>query len=328
MANRTAKCAVAIFASILAGTSFTIVAIGPARAADDCLTEPQGAAPQGQHWYYRTEHNTKQRCWYLRDLGDKSAQTESATDGATPAQGGEPAAARATTDDAYAELPAARPRVEPSSSVSAPRRAPVNAPAAAIAQDRGSNTAPGTTAAADSVFGPPPVVSGQRAPSGVNSSDNPSPDTSATTDADAGTEPAQEAAASSAPGAALPVPTPPAAATPTQKAVGSLQMLLLVIFGALTLAGLSGSLVYRLGRARRSAQAAKRRRDLWRSTETTQGSPWENLHSEDVDSHSEFAPRPGFSRADTRAGVADEKIERVEAFLAQLSRMSEGRPFR
>jgi hypothetical protein len=105
-------------------------------------------------------------------------------------------------------------------------------------------------------------------------------------------------------------------------------MLLLVIFGALTLAGLSGSLVYRLGRARQSAQAAKRRRDLWRSTEHTQHSPWEHLHAEDVASRDDFAPRPGFSRAEARAGVADEKIERVEAFLAQLSRLSEGRPLR
>src|SRR4029077_17336465 len=101
---------------------------------------------------------------------------------------------------------------------------------------------------------PPPALSGLPDTSGVNSSAYPPPETSAAQDTSTTPE-------------AAPMLAPPAAAAPAQKEAGSLQMLLLGIFGALTLAGLSGSLVYRLGRARQTAQAAKRRREIWRSAD-------------------------------------------------------------
>jgi hypothetical protein len=34
-------------------------------AADDCLSQPSGAPPQGSHWYYRTDRSTNRRCWRL-----------------------------------------------------------------------------------------------------------------------------------------------------------------------------------------------------------------------------------------------------------------------
>jgi len=40
-------------------------------AADDCLTEPNGAPPQGSHWYYRTDRSTSRRCWYLGPQREK-----------------------------------------------------------------------------------------------------------------------------------------------------------------------------------------------------------------------------------------------------------------
>ena len=50
-------------------------------AADDCLAEPNGPTPQGQHWYYRIDHaNNGRQCWYLRaetgPVQKKSRQTE------------------------------------------------------------------------------------------------------------------------------------------------------------------------------------------------------------------------------------------------------------
>ena len=33
----------------------------------------QGAAPQGQHWFYRIERSSKRQCWYLREAGAKAA---------------------------------------------------------------------------------------------------------------------------------------------------------------------------------------------------------------------------------------------------------------
>jgi hypothetical protein len=41
------------------------------RAADECIAKPTGAAPQGQHWYYRVDRATKQQCWYLAAEGAK-----------------------------------------------------------------------------------------------------------------------------------------------------------------------------------------------------------------------------------------------------------------
>jgi hypothetical protein len=322
MANRTAKCVFAIFASVVAGTPVTIVASSSARAADDCLTEPQGQAPQGQHWFYRTEHASKQRCWYLRDTADKSAQADASADAAAPSQGNEPATSLSATD-AYAELPSPRPRAEQNSGVSATRRAPANTSTAANVRD---NATPSATSPNDGVFGPPPSLSGSPETLGVNS-----PDTSAAQDT------------STTPDAA-PMLAPPAATTPAQKEAGSLQMLLLVIFGALTLAGLSGSLVYRLGRARQTAQAAKRRREIWRSADIarrrasgTDMHPKQSKQPKNLTAaRADITHRRDSSRANTRTGGADrrraaamdaggvdDKVERVEAFLSQLSKLAE-----
>lgn len=56
--------------TVLASGFLALVLItgSPARsAADDCLAEPNGPTPQGQHWYYRIDHaNNGRQCWYLR----------------------------------------------------------------------------------------------------------------------------------------------------------------------------------------------------------------------------------------------------------------------
>jgi len=48
--------------------------IGTARAEDkraeeNCLAAPNTLAPQGSHWYYRTDHLKQRKCWYLRTEG-------------------------------------------------------------------------------------------------------------------------------------------------------------------------------------------------------------------------------------------------------------------
>ncbi len=50
------------------------VGIGTARAEDkraeeNCLAAPNTLAPQGSHWYYRTDHVKQRKCWYLRTTG-------------------------------------------------------------------------------------------------------------------------------------------------------------------------------------------------------------------------------------------------------------------
>jgi hypothetical protein len=72
------------------------------RAADDCVAKPNAQAPQGGHWYYRTDRVNNRKCWYLRsDDGqvlqgaqDTSQDTDSnADDTATTGQSAPPPAA-------------------------------------------------------------------------------------------------------------------------------------------------------------------------------------------------------------------------------------------
>src|SRR3954452_8292695 len=66
MSNHSAKFVSAIFASILAGTSFATVPESGAKTADNCLSGPKGTIPAGHHWYYRIEQPSKRQCWYSR----------------------------------------------------------------------------------------------------------------------------------------------------------------------------------------------------------------------------------------------------------------------
>jgi hypothetical protein len=40
-----------------------------ARAETNCLSAPNGQAPQGSHWHYRLDRPKQRKCWYLRSQG-------------------------------------------------------------------------------------------------------------------------------------------------------------------------------------------------------------------------------------------------------------------
>jgi hypothetical protein len=42
--------------------------------ADNCLTAPNSSAPQGSHWYYRTDRANQRKCWYFRAPGQPAQQ--------------------------------------------------------------------------------------------------------------------------------------------------------------------------------------------------------------------------------------------------------------
>jgi hypothetical protein len=48
-----------------------LVAGRMSRAAENCINEPNAAAPEGSHWYYHVDRITQQKCWYLRPEGIK-----------------------------------------------------------------------------------------------------------------------------------------------------------------------------------------------------------------------------------------------------------------
>jgi hypothetical protein len=59
----------ALVISVFAATAFAQLA-RPAGAANECLSKPNAAAPQGQHWYYRIDRqNSNRHCWRLGPEG-------------------------------------------------------------------------------------------------------------------------------------------------------------------------------------------------------------------------------------------------------------------
>ena len=260
MGNRTAKFISALIGSIIAGAPLAAVsqnapsapsAATTANAAADCLASPKGAAPQGQHWFYRLERATKRQCWYLRAEGAKATQSAQAT------------------ADAPDAAPAAPPSVQ-------------NAHAEYIAPRTGAAASPPTPAAASTQPAPsaPDASAAQPAiatrwPDAAPASPAPQP-SPATAAAMASAQPSTMPAASPAP------VTLAAADAPADKPTGSLQMLLLVIGGALALAGLLASVIYRFAGGRARARAADRRVNWDHRQDDDDGrAPW----------HTEPAPR-------------------------------------
>lgn len=237
MGNRTAKFISALVGSIIAGAPLAAVsqnapeATSSANAASDCLASPKGVAPQGQHWYYRLERGSKRQCWYLR------------------AEGGKDSAKAVQTAQAAADAPTA--------DSAAPQQHPVQDARAEYLTPQG-NTAP-TTPNAPAPAKPAPMQQAATPSADSNAQQPPVatrwPDASA-----AAPSPAPQAApapvASPAPPSAKPSKSPApvalaAADATTDKATGSLQTLLLVIGGALALAGLLASIIYRFAGGRR-----------------------------------------------------------------------------
>ncbi|MCK1566490.1 hypothetical protein IVB08_21410 [Bradyrhizobium sp. 173] len=242
MGNRTAKFLSALVGSIIAAAPLAAVSQNAstppstANAASDCLGSPKGAAPQGQHWHYRLERATKRQCWYLRAEGGKATQTAQtapdtpAADSAVPQQH--------SVEDARAEYltPQSIAAVKtPAQAGPAPTQQAANPSADANAQQ--------------------PAVAGRWPDASTASAaptEQPSP------------APVAAAAQPTAKPAKSPAPMALAAADSTaDKQTGSLQMLLLVIGGALALAGILASVIYRFAGGRMRVQAADQRRVNW-----------------------------------------------------------------
>lgn len=293
MLNRQAKFASAIIVGVLGSLPWSTVFDGVARAADSCLTEPNGATPQGKHWFYRIERGTGRHCWYLRgedELPARAAAPETAMPATTPSRSTELSSPSASPlADARAEWPARPP----------------------LAQDA---TAQQSVSPAADVTGTAPANDALQAGAGAALSDpsrasqslGPPPETSA-------------AAASNPPDAAA-APPSAQAAMPTDRNMGTLQKLLLVAFGALALAGLSGSAVYRLAAVRRRAGSQRERwpaRKVELIADDALTPPW--AEPEIGKTASPHDP----SHARREFDGADERVERIEDFLARLTKQLE-----
>jgi len=317
MSSRAAEFASAILIGVLAGVfAGAYLIIMPYGTADDCLAQPNGDAPQGQHWYYRIDRGTKRHCWYLKGQGEKVARAAS-PERAAPAKTASPktdVTAQRSVADARAELPS-RARIEDDTSAFATRPAP--APVIANAAASAANTA-----AADDNGTGSNVMSRWPEPTGVNSTADTPPEPPSVVVAD-NTQPGPTAAApmtsapmTSAPMTSAPVTTqttmsaapadvaaaaPTAASTATastavEKYSGSLQELLMVAFAALALAGLTGSAVYRLAslrHAKRRYNASRRSAD-WQAPKKKRRAPPAKMKPEHVAPSGEFATQANF----------------------------------
>jgi hypothetical protein len=136
--------------------------------------------------------------------------------------------------------------------------------------------------------------------------------------------------------ATMPAPAEPVQSnSPPAREVGSLQKLLFVVFGALALAGLTGSLVYRLAgarsRRRRQEQRWPQQQPASRSLEDeARGAPWvapelsptvlhEDMADMDVTDHADVV-RDDAARGRVEFGRNDDSFEKIEDFLARLTR--------
>jgi hypothetical protein len=122
-------------------------------------------------------------------------------------------------------------------------------------------------------------------------------------------------------------PARPAAA-PVARNIGSLQKLLLVAFGALALAGLTGSAVYRLGR-RRKRKDWLHERTNWHSMDNPLDPPWaEPRHAKavaavpDLDEARYTISRSQPSHA-FEPDQSGDRVERIEEFLMRLTKQLE-----
>ncbi len=309
MPDRPAKFVLAIFASVVAGTSLASLPHNAARAADDCLTAPKGETPEGSHWYYRIERGTKRHCWYLRTEGETLSQT-AAPDSAGSAK---PAASTAapmqrSLADARAELPA-QLGIEPS------RGNDGQAPAASADPAPSASSAP--------VADPQQSVVASRwlDPADMTSSVRARPATEQPTEQTAANVPAAASQAADAPSDPATAPPPAAAAVPlaaadsSQALPASLPMLLGVMTGALILAGITASLVLKFGGARRSAGGRVRRDRIWDSIDR------DGVGSSAHPDAGVIPRRPHFPRDLDQAAEPD---DRVAAFYAQISKQARG----
>ena len=301
MSNRVAIFVPAILAGFLASAPLSAASDNAARAADDCLSAPKEQTPEGQHWYYRIDRATKRHCWYLREESDKLARAtpQDSSPSANPVAPPKAPAAQRSVADAYAELPPPQTRIEPTNGVQASQL-----PSAATANSAGNEN--GQRAGAADANGAASVVA-SRWPgiSDVVPPVNPAPVT--------------VAAAAAAPSPTVAPPPAPvtlaAADASSAKPSGSIAMLLTVVLGALSVAGLIASAIFRFGRLRRMRRRQLRgnRRVNWDSISANSGLPPAHRNSR-ADHDSAGEPRG--------RRVPDDPNERMAAFLEQLSRQA------
>jgi len=302
MSIRTAKFVSAIFASLVAGAPFTTASHGAVPAAGDCLSAPTGQTPSDGHWYYRIDRATKRHCWHLGD--EKATLSRVAPNNSAPltdpVSRPQETATQQSIADAHAELPSPPARVEQETSLTPWQPTPAAA-ANAAGVDNSQRANAWDVNTQRSV-----VASRWPEQSGVSSTTGPEPAAGNS----AATQPSNSEAA---PSPTLTAVTVAAADPSSEKPSGPIRMLLIVIIGALSFAGIIGSAIFRFGSMRQAGRRQIRgdRRAIWDAADTGRPSP---------------TAYPGREVPMRRVDIplkpreADDPNDRIAKMLAQLSR--------
>lgn len=282
MANRATKFVSAIFVSAIVGIPASTFAKDAAGGSDagtpdsstpaassstECLTTPSRESPQGQHWFYRMEPGTNKRCWFLRDQAERASQMSSPRSNVSPspfpnvAQSlptatlpapktfSKNAQASRSLSNARAEFGPRSSSVE-SAGITVPKT-PVFITTGSAGTNRGASVgtdaAQGTSAALSSSEPTDASITGSSSPD-VTAAEGPNTSSNLNT----GLSPSSDSE------------MPAMANMPQEKASASLQVLFLVILGALAFAGIIASLTHRMPRIWRRRHARSRRHSIWR----------------------------------------------------------------
>ena len=294
MPNRTAKFVSAIFASILAGIPLTTISYSATVAADDCLSAPKGQTPAGGHWYYRIERVTKRHCWYLGEERGKLSQAapQNASLSENPLSPDADMAMQQSVANARAELPAQTYRNEVPNPVLPANAAGLNDSLRVNAPDANASLSV--------------VASRWPDPSGVSSASGPR---LATGNLAANTP----ANAIAAPPSAVAAVTLASADSSSQSRPGSIPTLLVAMVGALALAGITASLIFKFDRARHPRRGDVRaRRDPIRESTDDDSIVLSGYPAADI-----LRRRTQSFRG---SGEASDPNERIAEFFSQISR--------
>src|SRR3954453_22101357 len=267
MANRATKIVSAIFVSAVVGIPVPTFAKDAAAGADatpadsstavasnstECLTTPDREALQGQRWFYRLEPGTGRRCWYLRDPAERTSQTspmrsnsaQSPSSNAIQSPAATPPAARTFSRSAQAPRSLSNARAELGARASNVEDGGITVPKTPVFITTGSARTQGTSATRQSSQSTDATVS------------TPFPD-AMTADSPNTNSNLNTGLSLSA------VPEMPAIGNiPQEKPSASLQVLFLVILGALSFAGIVASLTHRTARTWRRRHARSRRHSI------------------------------------------------------------------
>ncbi|KQW23253.1 hypothetical protein ASC80_08215 [Afipia sp. Root123D2] len=282
--------AAAVALSLLAGAAFAAPEVAAqqgaaASTANDCHAAPKGVAPQGAHWYYRTDRATKKKCWYLADEVAKSkkavpekpsasAEADSSPSEATPSPTADatppnkPERSDRSIANARAEIPADKKQAEPKLSTEDQKLAESVWPP--ITEQPEPNAAPNQPAASDGT-----AAFSSRWPDQVS--------TAASTDAQTmlARKQAQNEQAAAKPQQPRPstvgfaiTPAAPQEQAP-ESAVSTLGLGLSVLAGLLALAAIIGPAILRYIRPRQIAEQ-RPRRAIWDHVDTDNPpAPWD-----------------------------------------------------